>query len=166
MGEIHCSCLVVEYWGGAVPPCIEDDGRQWRSASSYQTIDSDPRGTVHGISRRGAAPRGKHVGRGCPPPLHRLPNGAVMWPVANFRMGFSPRKITGNPLGSHAAKGAFRGVKTQSICSRRGTLCMLLQVKFLPLRGISIKPRLLIISLKIIMPFILPPSLFLSDVDI
>lgn len=46
-----------------------------------------------------------------------------------------------------------------------GFSCMLLHVKFLPLRGISCKPSSLIIVLKVMMSFMLAPSLFLSCVE-
>jgi hypothetical protein len=56
-------------------------------------------------------------------------------------------------------------VKNQSICSRRGESCILLQVKLLPLIGSSIKSSLLIILLKIRESLKLPPGLFLLASD-
>jgi hypothetical protein len=53
----------------------------------------------------------------------------------------------------------FTEVKNQSSCSRRGVCCMLLQVKALPFKGSSSRPRWTIISLKIKVSATLPPGL-------
>ena len=50
-------------------------------------------------------------------------------------------------------------VKNQSSCSKRGSVCMLLQVKDLPLIGSSMRACELMRSLKVILSLRLPPGL-------
>ena len=76
-------------------------------ASSRRRIDRATRERTGNRARCletwGGAP-GKTRGSGCPPPPRRLPNGVVIWPVASFRAGFSPRENAGIPEGFPAAK--------------------------------------------------------------
>ena len=60
----------------------------------------------------------------------------------------------------------FTEVKNQSNCSRRGSCCILLQVKALPFRGSSMRPAWPMASLKRIVSWRLPPGLFLSSRDL
>ncbi|XP_066324225.1 uncharacterized protein [Miscanthus floridulus] len=127
--------------GGAQAVCRRDGtaetcgGRWRRSASSHRRDDGRRRHSASSVlasSRRridrathertgnrarcletwGGAP-GKTRGSGCPPPLRRLPNSAVIWPVASFRAGFSPRENAGIPEGFLAAKVGLKGLACQ-----------------------------------------------------
>ena len=76
-------------------------------ASSRRRIDRATRERTGNRARCletwGGAP-GKTRGSGCPPPPRRLPNDAIIWPVASFRAGFSPREKAGILEGFPAPK--------------------------------------------------------------
>jgi len=111
-------------WRRSASSRRRDDGQRRRSASSVlassrRKIDRATHERMGNCARCletwGGAP-GKTRGSGCPPPPRRLPNGAVIWPVASFRAGFSPRENARIPEGFPAAKVGVRGVLAEPPC--------------------------------------------------
>jgi len=89
--------------------CRSDDGRRRRSASSYflasknRAIHEQTGNRARCLKTWSSAPRKRRGSDSSPAPL-RLPNSAVIWPVASFRTGFSPWEKARIPEGSPVAK--------------------------------------------------------------
>jgi len=49
-------------------------------------------------------------------PSRGLPNGEMIWPVADFHVGFQPREKAGFPAGFRASKLALIGAAAKADC--------------------------------------------------